>query len=98
MERGRHDRGLRDADRVPGDALPVLESGQALTARRLEVRMTPEIRSAEGSRGTRGAGPTVQQGIPLLRAVGVRKSFYKGGVEIPVVRGVDLTIHLGEMV
>src|SRR4051794_35272507 len=60
--------------------------------------MTPEIRQAEGSRGVRGTGQTVQPGIPLLRAVGVKKSFFKGGTEIPVVRGVDLTIHLGEMV
>ncbi len=58
--------------------------------------MMTEIRTAEGSRGQRSA--TVQPTVPLLRAVGVRKSFYKGGTEIPVVRGVDLTIHLGEMV
>jgi lipoprotein-releasing system ATP-binding protein len=36
--------------------------------------------------------------IPLIRAVGLRKSFVKGGTEIPVVRGVDFTIHQGEMV
>jgi lipoprotein-releasing system ATP-binding protein len=35
---------------------------------------------------------------PLMRCEGVRKSFFKGGVEIPVVRGVDLTIHAGEMI
>lgn len=34
----------------------------------------------------------------LLRAVGVKKSFHKGGTEIPVIRGVDLTIQPGEMV
>jgi lipoprotein-releasing system ATP-binding protein len=34
----------------------------------------------------------------LLRAEGIRKSFYKSGVEIPVVRGVDLAIGTGEMV
>jgi len=36
--------------------------------------------------------------VPLLRAEGVRKSFIKGKAEIPVVRGVDFTIHAGEMV
>lgn len=36
--------------------------------------------------------------VPLLRAEGVKKSFYKGQTEIPVVRGVTLTIHAGEMV
>ncbi len=41
---------------------------------------------------------TTQQGVPLLRAEGIRKSFFKGGVEIPVVRGVDLTIQTGEMI
>lgn len=34
----------------------------------------------------------------LLRAEGVRKSFWKEKKEIQVVRGVDLTIHHGEMV
>lgn len=38
------------------------------------------------------------QMVPLLKAEGIRKSFTKGGVEIPVVRGVDFTIHVGEMV
>jgi lipoprotein-releasing system ATP-binding protein len=36
--------------------------------------------------------------VPLMRAVGLKKSFYKAGVEIPVIRGVDFTIHQGEMV
>jgi lipoprotein-releasing system ATP-binding protein len=35
---------------------------------------------------------------PLLVAQGVKKSFFKGKAEIPVVRGVNLTIHAGEMV
>ncbi len=34
---------------------------------------------------------------PLLRAEGIRKSFYKGRTEIPVLRGVHLTIQSGEM-
>lgn len=33
----------------------------------------------------------------LLKAEGIRKSFRKEKAEIPVVRGVDLTIHHGEM-
>src|SRR5262245_60911269 len=37
-------------------------------------------------------------GGPLLVAKGVKKSFFKGKTEIPVVRGVDFTIHAGEMV
>lgn len=35
---------------------------------------------------------------PLLKAEGIKKSFFKGKAEIPVVRGVDLTIQTGEMV
>lgn len=38
------------------------------------------------------------KGTPLLKAEGIKKSFFKGKQEIPVVRGVDLTIHSGEMV
>lgn len=34
----------------------------------------------------------------ILRAEGVRKSFFKGKTEIPVVRGVDMSINAGEMV
>jgi lipoprotein-releasing system ATP-binding protein len=60
--------------------------------------MATEIRTADATRGQRGSATTTPTGVPLMKAVGVRKSFYKGGVEIPVVRGVDLTIHLGEMV
>ncbi|MBX3414997.1 MAG: ABC transporter ATP-binding protein [Pirellulales bacterium] len=33
---------------------------------------------------------------PQLAAVNVQKSFYKGGVEIPVLRGVDMSIERGE--
>lgn len=36
--------------------------------------------------------------VALLRAEGVKKIFIKGKDEIPVVRGVDLTIHVGERV
>lgn len=32
----------------------------------------------------------------LLKAVGIRKSFNKGEGDIPVIRGVDLTIRVGE--
>ena len=35
---------------------------------------------------------------PLIQAEGVSKSFFKGKTEIAVIRGVDLTIHVGEMV
>ena len=35
---------------------------------------------------------------PILRAQQIRKSFTKAKQEIPVLRGVDLTIHQGEMV
>jgi lipoprotein-releasing system ATP-binding protein len=34
----------------------------------------------------------------MIRAVGIQKTFKKGKTEIPVVRGVDLTIKPGEMV
>lgn len=34
----------------------------------------------------------------LLRAQGIRKSFFKERSEIQVIRGIDLTIRLGEMV
>ena len=34
----------------------------------------------------------------LLRAEGIKKSFFKGKAEIPVVRGVDLTVLQGETV
>ncbi len=34
----------------------------------------------------------------LIRAEGIRKSFFKGKTEVPVIRGVDLTLHTGEMV
>jgi lipoprotein-releasing system ATP-binding protein len=37
-------------------------------------------------------------GNVLIRAEGVRKSFRKGKTEIPVVRGVELTVRTGEMV
>jgi lipoprotein-releasing system ATP-binding protein len=40
---------------------------------------------------------SAQQG-PLLKAEQIRKSFMKGGKEVSVVRGVDLTILSGEMV
>lgn len=35
---------------------------------------------------------------PILRAVGIRKSFIKEKTEIPVLRGVDLTIQTGELI
>lgn len=35
---------------------------------------------------------------PLLRAEEIRKSFFKGKKEIPVVRGVNFSIQAGEMV
>jgi lipoprotein-releasing system ATP-binding protein len=36
--------------------------------------------------------------VPLLTAKLLKKSFFKGKTEIPVVRGVDLVINQGEMV
>jgi lipoprotein-releasing system ATP-binding protein len=41
---------------------------------------------------------TAHAQVPLLKAEGIRKSFYKGKSEVPVIRGVDMTIHVGEMV
>lgn len=43
-------------------------------------------------------GVGVSEAVPLIRAVGVRKSFFKGKSEIQVIRGVDLTIYTGEMI
>jgi lipoprotein-releasing system ATP-binding protein len=34
----------------------------------------------------------------LVRAEGIRKSFFKGGAEIPVIRHVDFAMRVGEMV
>ncbi|OFZ69768.1 MAG: ABC transporter ATP-binding protein [Bdellovibrionales bacterium RIFOXYD1_FULL_44_7] len=34
----------------------------------------------------------------LIKTEGLRKSFFKGKTEIPVIRGVDFTIHAGETV
>jgi lipoprotein-releasing system ATP-binding protein len=34
----------------------------------------------------------------LVKAEGIRKSFFKGKTEIPVIRGVDLAIRAGEMI
>ncbi len=34
----------------------------------------------------------------ILRAEGIRKSFFKGKMEVPVLRGVNLNIQAGEMV
>lgn len=34
----------------------------------------------------------------LMRAEGIKKSFFKGKTEVPVIRGVDLVIGTGEMV
>jgi lipoprotein-releasing system ATP-binding protein len=34
----------------------------------------------------------------LVRAEGIRKSFFKGGTEITVIRGVDFSMQAGEMV
>lgn len=37
-------------------------------------------------------------GLPLLRAEGIKKSFFKGKTEISVLRGIDFSIQAGEMV
>ncbi|MGZ3689229.1 MAG: ABC transporter ATP-binding protein [Bdellovibrionota bacterium] len=49
------------------------------------------IEASTGTKATLGTGP-------LLKAEGIRKSFFKAKVEIPVVRGVDFSILPGEMV
>ncbi|MBI4925218.1 MAG: ABC transporter ATP-binding protein [Bdellovibrio sp.] len=36
--------------------------------------------------------------VPILKAEGIRKSFFKGKTEIPVLRGIFMTIHQKEMV
>jgi lipoprotein-releasing system ATP-binding protein len=69
---------------------PIPGSGQAAGKR--PVGQAPGPSPGDGGKGTAKAG------TPILRAEGVRKSFYKAGQEIPVVRGVDLTIQTGEMV
>ncbi|MCM2277843.1 MAG: ABC transporter ATP-binding protein [Oligoflexia bacterium] len=40
----------------------------------------------------------IQSSGPLLRADGIRKVFIKGKEEIPVIRGVSLSIQQGEMI
>ncbi|MCX7703256.1 MAG: ABC transporter ATP-binding protein [Planctomycetota bacterium] len=35
---------------------------------------------------------------PILRAVGVKKSYYAGKRELPVLRGIDFSMHKGECV
>ena len=40
----------------------------------------------------------MSDGKPLIRALGVTKTFFKGSQPVPVLRGVDLTIHSGEMI
>jgi len=41
---------------------------------------------------------TLTAPVPLIRAEGLKKSFFKSKIEIHVIRGVDFTIHAGEMV
>lgn len=38
------------------------------------------------------------QGDPVLSCVGVSKSYWQGGLEVPVLRHVDLEIHAGRQV
>lgn len=47
---------------------------------------------------TTGTPGTPSFTVPLLRAEKIQKSFFKGKKEITVIRGVDFTIHSGEMV
>jgi len=35
--------------------------------------------------------------VPVLRLAGVTKTYYLGEVEVPVLRGVDLEVHEGEL-
>lgn len=51
--------------------------------------------------GRAAAGSASPAGMPVsavsrLRAVGVHKSYRKGAIEIPVLRGVDLSVRPGE--
>jgi len=39
---------------------------------------------------------TVDLPVPALRAHGIHKTYRKGKVELPVLRGVDLDVHAGE--
>lgn len=58
--------------------------------------------AAEGSKlGAESSASMLGQGVQrfsILKAEQVKKVFKKAGKEIPVVRGVDLTIQSGEMV
>jgi lipoprotein-releasing system ATP-binding protein len=44
------------------------------------------------------SNPLQSTAAPLVRAEGIRKSFFKGKTEITVIRGVDFSIAPGEMV
>jgi len=44
------------------------------------------------------ATPSVSAGTPRLQAAGLRKSYRKGQVEIPVLKGVDFSVQPGEFV
>lgn len=45
----------------------------------------------------RPAGRRRLESAALLEARGIRKSYHKGKIEVPVLRGVDLQVHTGEL-
>ena len=84
----------------PDDAqlLPPTKSHRSAGAQRALARLEC---SADGQEGPMLLGDTSVLTLPsareaLLQAVGLCKSYRKGPVEIPVLRGVDLTVHRGE--
>lgn len=58
---------------------------------------TPRVAGSELGTMSRIDGAQGKQ-LPQLAAVNVKKSFHKAGVEIPVLRGVDLAIERGEFI
>ena len=56
------------------------------------VRIDPRHKTAGASGKPNGAGG------PLLSATGLRKSYQKGSLEVPVLKGVDFAIRPGEFV
>ncbi|MCX7426329.1 MAG: ABC transporter ATP-binding protein [Planctomycetia bacterium] len=44
----------------------------------------------------RSSTETLRDSAPVLETVGLKKSYHKGPVEVPVLRGVDLQVRRGE--
>ena len=67
----------------------------------LDVNPPPDFVSSQKSSAVAvgsGLNQGVRRGTAQLAARGLQKSYYKGQVEIPVLRGVDLEIQAGEFV